>query len=66
MVACGYDQIEGVDFFETYASVLNTKSCRPHRGDFRTLKDSKNRARKIKPLRYQTGGKRLFYRGGGR
>ena len=28
MVACGYDQKEGVDFFETYASVVNTKSFR--------------------------------------
>ena len=28
MVACGYDQREGVDFFETYASVVNTKSFR--------------------------------------
>ena len=28
MVACGYTQIEGVDYFETYASVMNTKSFR--------------------------------------
>ena len=28
MVAMGYTQIEGVDFFDTYASVMNTKSFR--------------------------------------
>ena len=28
MVACGYTQVEGVDFFDTYASVMNTKSFR--------------------------------------
>jgi len=28
LVACGYTQVEGVDFFETYASVMNTKSFR--------------------------------------
>ena len=28
LVACGYTQQQGIDFFETYASVLNTKSFR--------------------------------------
>ena len=28
MVAMGFTQVEGVDFFDTYASVMNTKSFR--------------------------------------
>ena len=28
MVACGYTQVEGVDYFDTYASVMNTKTFR--------------------------------------
>ena len=28
MVACGTTQVEGIDFFDTYASVMNTKSFR--------------------------------------
>ena len=28
MVACGNEQKEGIDYFETYASVVNTKSFR--------------------------------------